>query len=279
MSAIDEAKAAETFNLELKLLLETIFEKYSYDFRGYAMTSVRRRVLSAMSKFDIKTVTRLQEKVIHDESFFSDLLQYLTVPTSEMFRDPNYFSAIREKVVPVLKTYPSVKLWIAGCSTGEEVYSFSILFKEEGLLDRVMIYATDINPVSLKKAEQGVFPLDKVKEYTLNYQKSGGKASFSDYYTADYGSIIIDRNLRKNVVFADHSLATDQVFSEVQMVSCRNVLIYFEKELQDRALSLFWESLPRKGFLGLGSKESIRFSGLKDRFLEFSKDERIYQRI
>lgn len=279
MSAIDEAKAAETFNLELKLLLETIFEKYSYDFRGYAMTSVRRRVLSAMSKFDIKTVTRLQEKVIHDESFFSDLLQYLTVPTSEMFRDPNYFSAIREKVVPVLKTYPSVKLWIAGCSTGEEVYSFAILFKEEGLLDRVMIYATDINPVSLKKAEQGVFPLDKVKEYTLNYQKSGGKASFSDYYTADYGSIIIDRNLRKNVVFADHSLATDQVFSEVQMVSCRNVLIYFEKELQDRALSLFWESLPRKGFLGLGSKESIRFSGLKDRFLEFSKDERIYQRI
>lgn len=280
MSAADDAiKESESFNFEVKLLLETIFEKYSYDFRGYAMTSVRRRVLSAMSKFDIQTVTRLQERVLHDDGFFFELLQYLTVPTSEMFRDPTYFLAVREKVVPILKTYPSIKLWIAGCSTGEEVYSFAILFKEENILDRSMIYATDINPASLKKAEQGILPLDKVKDFTLNYQKAGGKASLSDYYTADYGSILMDKNLRKNVVFADHSLATDQVFSEVQMVSCRNVLIYFEKELQDRALNLFWGSLPRKGFLGLGSKESIRFSGLNNNFTEFSKDERIYQRL
>ena len=279
MTAVDEEKASDSFNFELKLLLETIFEKYSYDFRGYAMTSVRRRVLSAMSKFDIQTVSRLQERVLHDDGFFFELLQYLTVPTSEMFRDPNYFLTMREKVIPILKTYPSIKVWIAGCSTGEEVYSFAILFKEENILDRTMIYATDINPASLKKAEQGILPLDKVKEFTLNYQKSGGKASFSDYYTANYGSILMDKNLRKNVVFADHSLATDQVFSEVQLVSCRNVLIYFEKELQDRALNLFWESLPRKGFLGLGSKESIRFSTLSNQFTEFAKDERIYQRL
>lgn len=269
----------DNFAFEVKLLLETIYEKYSYDFRGYAMTSVHRRIHSAMNKFEIKTVSRLQERILHDEKFFSELLQYLTVPTSEMFRDPAYFLAIREKVVPILKTYPSVKVWIAGCSTGEEVYSMAILFKEEGLFDRVLIYATDINPSSLKKAEQGILPIDRVKEFSSNYLKSGGKASFSDYFTANYGSIIMDRNLRKNVVFADHSLATDQVFSEVQFVSCRNVLIYFEKELQDRALKLFADSLSRKAFLGLGSKESIRFSTVSPYFSEFSKDERIYQRV
>jgi chemotaxis protein methyltransferase CheR len=206
------------------------------------------------------------------------LLSYLTVQVSEMFRDPLYFRAIREKVVPHLRTYPSLKVWIAGCSTGEELYTFAILFREEGLLERTMFYATDINPDALKRAEMGVYDLDRIKLFTENHRLSGGKSSLSDYYTAAYGAASFDKSLRKNAVFSDHSLATDAVFAETQLVSCRNVLIYFNKELQDRAIGLFSQSLARKGFLGLGAKETLRFSAHADGFTEFARDERIYQK-
>lgn len=270
--------AEDLFGLELRLLLEAIYEKYNYDFREYSRTSLQRRLQTAMIKTQIKTLSALQDRVLHDDDFFPQLLQYLTVPTSEMFRDPSFFNSIRTRVIPTLRTYPSLKIWIAGCSTGEEVYTYAILLQEEGLLERTTLYATDINPESLKKAEQGIFPLARMAEFTLNYQKAGGTKSFSDYFTAHYEAAIFDKGLKKNVVFADHSLATDSVFSEVQMVSCRNVMIYFERDLQNKAIGLFYDSLSPRGFLGLGSKESLRFSGLNDRFEELVPRDKIYRR-
>ncbi|RZA13791.1 MAG: protein-glutamate O-methyltransferase CheR, partial [Lysobacteraceae bacterium] len=220
----------------------------------------------------------LQDRVLHDPDTFSQLLQYMTIPVSEMFRDPAYFSGLREHVVPVLRTYPSIRIWVAGCSTGEEVYSLAILLREEGLADRSLIYATDINPVSLAKAREGIFPIDAMRLYTSNYQKSGGKAAFSDYYTAAYGNALFDRSLCANVTFADHSLATDSVFAETHLVSCRNVLIYFNRGLQDRAIGLFRESLVHRGFMGLGSKESIEFSVHAEGFEAVARRERIYRK-
>ncbi|MBC7465068.1 MAG: protein-glutamate O-methyltransferase CheR [Bdellovibrio sp.] len=268
----------DDLDIEIKLLLQAIYDKYSYDFRGYSMSSVKRRMANALTQFRLTSISRIQEKVLHDSSFFYELLQFLTIPTSEMFRDPQFFYQMRENVLPILATYPSLKIWIAGCSTGEEIYSYTILLHEAGLLERTTIYATDINPKSLKRAEQGIFPLDKIKEFTLNYQRSGGTKTFSDYFKTDSNSALFDRSLKKNVVFADHSLATDSVFSEVQLVSCRNVLIYFDQALQKRAFDLFYDSLSRRGFLGLGSKETLRFSEYDLKYDAFAKDEKIYRK-
>ncbi|HTM79859.1 CheR family methyltransferase [Asticcacaulis sp.] len=268
----------KTEDIEIRLLLEAIFRKYHYDFRGYAMASVKRRLIQARDHFKCATFSALQDMILHDPGMMTAMLPYLTVQVSELFRDPLYFKAIREKVVPHLKTYPSLKVWIAGCSTGEELYSFAILFREEGLFDRTLFYATDINHDALKKAEAGVYSLDRLKLFTENHRLSGGKSSLSDYYTAAYGAASFDKSLRKNVVFSDHSLATDAVFAETQLVSCRNVLIYFDRDLQDRAISLFHDSLARKGFLGLGSKETLRFSSSADDFSDFEHTERIYQK-
>ncbi|MDV6332263.1 CheR family methyltransferase [Asticcacaulis sp. 201] len=268
----------KTEDIEIRLLLEAIFRKYHYDFRGYAMASVKRRLLQARDHFQCHTISGLQDLVLHDPTMMAAILPYLTVQVSELFRDPLYFKAVREKVVPHLRTYPSLKVWIAGCSTGEELYSFAILFLEEGLFDRTMFYATDINHEALKKAEAGVYSLNRIKLFTENHRLSGGKGSLSDYYTAAYGAASFDKALRKNVVFSDHSLATDAVFAETHMVSCRNVLIYFDRDLQDRAITLFKGSLARKGFLGLGSKETLRFSASADAFSDFAHDERIYQK-
>jgi chemotaxis protein methyltransferase CheR len=268
----------KTEDIEIRLLLEAIFRRYHYDFRGYAMASVKRRLIQAREHFHCQTFSALQDLILHDPGMMTAMLPYLTVQVSELFRDPLYFRAVREKVVPHLKTYPSLKVWIAGCSTGEELYSFAILFREEGLFDRTLFYATDINHDALKKAEAGVYSLDRIKLFTENHRLSGGKGSLSDYYNAAYGAASFDKSLRKNVVFSDHSLATDAVFAETQMVSCRNVLIYFDRELQDRAIGLFKGSLSRKGFLGLGSKETLRFSSSADAFSDFAHDERIYQK-
>ncbi|EZI30026.1 protein-glutamate O-methyltransferase CheR [Pseudomonas extremaustralis] len=266
-------------DIELRLLIEAIYLKYSYDFRDYSGASVKRRVAHALRQFDCATISALQERVLHDPAAFMQLLQFLTIPVSEMFRDPSHFLAIRQEVVPLLKTYPSIKIWIAGCSTGEEVYSMAIMLREEGLLERTIIYATDINPASLDKAKQGIFPLDSVRAYTANYQQAGGQASFADYYTAAYDYAIFDKTLRENVTFADHSLATDSVFSETQLISCRNVLIYFNKKLQDRAFGLFHESLCHRGFLVLGSKETLEFSAYNNQFEPLVKQERIYRKL
>ncbi|MDI3353187.1 protein-glutamate O-methyltransferase CheR [Pseudomonas sp. UYIF39] len=264
--------------IELRLLIEAIYLKYSYDFRDYSGASIKRRVNHALSQFECATISALQEKVLHDPTAFMQLLQLLTIPVSEMFRDPSHFLAIRKEVVPLLKTYPSIKIWIAGCSTGEEVYSMAIVLREEGLLDRTIIYATDINPRSLDKAKQGIFSMENVRAYTHNYQQAGGQCSFADYYTAAYGYAIFDKTLCENVTFADHSLATDSVFSETQLISCRNVLIYFNKKLQDRAFGLFHESLCHRGFLVLGSKETLDFSAYGNQFEPLVKQERIYRK-
>lgn len=264
--------------IELKMLMEAIYMKYSYDFRDYTGASQKRRVLHALREMGCSSISALQARVIHEPAAFGALLQYLTIPVTSMFRDPGFFAGLREHVAPVLRTYPSLKIWIAGCSTGEEVYSMAILLKEEGLLERSMIYATDINPSSLEKARQGVFPLEAMREYTQNYQAAGGTRAFSDYYTAAYDAALFDQSLRENVTFADHSLATDAVFAETHLISCRNVMIYFKKSLQERALGLFHESLCHRGFLGLGSKESIDFSAYVTRFEPVLKRERLFRK-
>ena len=265
-------------DIEIRLLMEAIYLKYSYDFRDYTGASQKRRVAYALSQLGLPNVAALQDRVLHDPAVFAQLLQFLTIPVSEMFRDPAYFLALRQQVVPVLHTYPSVKIWVAGCSTGEEAWSIAIMLHEEGLLKRTQIYATDINPASIEKARQGIFPLEAVKGYTANYQRAGGSSAFSDYYTAAYGAAKFDPSLCADVIFADHSLATDSVFAETQLVSCRNVLIYFNRNLQDRALGLFHESLCHRGFLGLGSKESIDFSAYATRFDTLAKAERIFRK-
>ena len=265
-------------DIELKLLLEAIYRQYHYDFRGYAFASIKRRMAQAKERLDCRSYSLLQDRILHEPELFSVLLGYLTVQVSEVFRDPSYYLAIREHVIPHLRTYPSLKIWIAGCSTGEEAYSFAIMLREEGLEERAMIYATDINPEALRKAEAGVYELDRMKLFTTNYQQSGGKSSLSDYYTTGYGRATFDKSLRRRIVFSDHSLVTDAAFAEVQMISCRNVLIYFDRALQDRAIGLFKESLARKGFLGLGSRENLRFSAHSHAFDDCVPSERIYQR-
>jgi chemotaxis protein methyltransferase CheR len=269
---------ADNFDIELRLLIDAIYHKYHYDFRQYATASLKRRSKAALALLKCKTLSQLQDRVLHDPATFPVLLDFLTVPVSEMFRDPPYYRALREKVIPLLRTYPSLKIWVAGCSTGEEVYSLAILLHEAGLLERSLIYATDINPQTLEKAEAGVFDIERLPGFTENHRRSGGLASLSNYYTAAYGRAVFDKSLKQHMVFSDHSLATDSVFAEVHLVSCRNVLIYFNRQLQDRALGLFREALIRKGFLGIGAKESLRFSLHSDAFEAVAQEERIYQK-
>jgi chemotaxis protein methyltransferase CheR len=265
-------------DIEIRLLLEALYQRYHYDFRHYARASIKRRLIQALQQLNFSSISALQDSVLHDPSALPRLLGYLTVQVSEMFRDPSYFRALREKVLPHLRTYPSLKIWIAGCSSGEELYSLAILFREEGLDQRTLFYATDINPEALHAAEAGVYSLERIRKFTENHQKSGAKSSLSDYYTANYGRAVFDKALRSQVVFSDHSLVTDAVFAEMHLISCRNVLIYFDRPLQDRAIGLFRDSLARKGFLGLGSKESLRFSEHAAAFSDFDREEKIYQR-
>jgi chemotaxis protein methyltransferase CheR len=269
----------ETFEeIEIGLLLEALYQRYHYDFRLYAQASLRRRLRQARDQLGFGTFSALQDALLHDEAMLPRLLDYLTIQVSEMFRDPGYYRTMREKVLPHLRTYPSLKVWIAGCSGGEELYSFVILFREEGLEERTLFYATDINQQALNSAAAGIYALDRIKTFTENHQKSGGRSSLSDYYTANYARAVFDKSLRNRVVFSDHSLVTDAVFAEVQLISCRNVMIYFDRSFQDRAIGLFRDSLSRHGFLGLGSKESLRFSDHAKAFVDFDRDEKIYQR-
>jgi chemotaxis protein methyltransferase CheR len=269
----------ETFEeIEIGLLLEALYQRYHYDFRLYAQASLRRRLRQARDQLGFGTFSALQDAILHDAAMLPRLLDYLTIQVSEMFRDPGYYRTMREKVLPHLRTYPSLKVWIAGCSGGEELYSFVILFREEGLEERTLFYATDINQQALNSAAAGIYALDRIKTFTENHQKSGGRSSLSDYYTANYARAVFDKSLRNRVVFSDHSLVTDAVFAEVQLISCRNVMIYFDRSFQDRAIGLFRDSLSRHGFLGLGSKESLRFSDHAKAFVDFDRDEKIYQR-
>jgi chemotaxis protein methyltransferase CheR len=268
----------KTFDIELRLFVEAVYLRYHYDFRAYAPSSLKRRLRAALVRFGCKTLSQLQDRLLHEAAVFPALLDYLTVQVSEMFRDPPYFKALREMVVPILRTYPSLKVWVAGCSTGEEAWSMAILLREEGLLDRTLIYATDINARSLQMAEAGVYAADRVAGFTENHRRSGARSSLSEHYTAAYGNAVFDKRLMKHIVFSDHSLATDSVFAEMQLVSCRNVLIYFNRALQDRAIGLFREALCRQGFLGIGSKESLRFSDHGIAFAELAPQLRLYQK-
>lgn len=268
----------DAMDIEIELLIQAILMRYQYDFSQYSRTSLKRRLKSCLEQYDFKSVSEIQSRLLKEPKFFSVLLNYLTVNTTSMFRDPEYYLALQKEVVPYLKTYPSLKVWIAGCSTGEEVYSIAILLQEAGLLAKSILYATDINPANLEKAKRGVFENDEVKKASLNYQKAGGKTSLSDYYRSAYGACQFDPTLIKNVLFSDHSLSTDSVFAEVHFVSCRNVLIYFDRPLQDRAIGLYYSSLIQNGFLGLGSKESLHFSSYKDKFKAIVPEMRIFQK-
>lgn len=261
----------------LELLLEAIYRHYHYDFRSYARASLRRGVTRAMLSLRTASVTELVERVSEEPAVFSELLAHLTIRVSDLFRDPSYYRILRERVVPHLATYPSLRIWVAGCGTGEEAYSIAIVLQEEGLLERSLIYATDIDPESLEIAEAGVYEIGRVRGFSSNYFEAGGRASLSEYYVCASSSVAFGRALRKSILFSDHSLATDAGFAEMQLVSCRNVLIYFDPDLQHRAIHLFRDSLCPRGFLGLGAKETLAFTRHAAAFEPFAEDERIYR--
>lgn len=267
----------DVVNLEIELLIQAIFTKFQYDFRHYSRSSLRRRLEQALIKFDATSISELQARILHEKDFFPKLIAYLTVNTTELFRDPSYFKSVKEKVFPFLHTFPSIKIWVAGCSTGEEVVSLSILLHEAGF-KKYLIYATDINPMNLETAKKGIYSLDGIQKASKNYQLSGGQETLSDYFHAAYDSVQFNEELFKNIVYSDHSLSTDNVFSETHFISCRNVLIYFDRPLQDRVFKLFRDSLIRGTFLGLGNKETIQFSAIKDQFDVFDQENRIYRK-
>src|ERR671935_1693536 len=265
--------------IELHLLLEGVYRRYGFDFREYAPASLRRRVWRRMRAEGLTTIAGLTERLLHDPATMERLLLDLSINVTAMFRDPSFYLAFREKAVPLLRTYPFTRIWVAGCSTGEEVYSLAILLQEEGVYERTRIYATDINESVLDRARAGVFPLDKMREYTQNYQRAGGKRAFSEYYLAAYDGAQFQRSLTENVVFAQHNLVSDRSFNEFNVIVCRNVMIYFDRTLQNRVHELFYESLGHLGVLGLGSKETIHFSPFEGRYEELDSGQKLYRKI
>jgi chemotaxis protein methyltransferase CheR len=271
--------SAELERTEIELLLEGVFRQYGFDFRSYAYASIRRRLWKRVDAESLGNLSELQARVLHDQDAMERLLLDLSVNVTAMFRDPNFYQVFREQVIPLLRTYPFIRIWHAGCSTGEEVYSMAILLEEEGLYDRTRIYATDINDLVLQQARRGIFPLDRMQEYTENYIRGGGGRSFSEYYTAKYDGALFDQRLVRNVAFAQHNLVTDRSFSEFHVICCRNVLIYFDKDLQNRVHSLFHDSLVRLGVLCLGSKESLKFSKYEACYERLHDAEKIYRKV
>ena len=274
------AEQLENERIEIRLLLEGLFLKYGYDFRDYAGAHLKRRLEYRRQASGLGSYLAMLDKVLYDQEFLQELLLDLSVNVTEMFRDPFVYVFLRDKVLPHLKTYPFIRAWHAGCSTGQEVYSMCILFHEEGVHGKkIQIYATDFNDLVLERAQKAIYPIDQVLEYTANYQKAGGLHSFSDYYTADYEHVRITPPLKSRVLFSAHNLATDGVFAEMNIVFCRNVLIYFNKELQNKVIKLFYDSLCPGGFLCLGTKESLRFTDYEDRFEIVGEKERIFRKL
>lgn len=267
-----------TEDIEVELLLEAMYMKYGYDFRSYSRDHIKRRVQNRLWISGLNNISEIQYMLLTDEKFFKLILTDFSINVTQMFRDPSFFLSIRKEVIPVLKTYPHVKIWHAGCSTGEEAYSMAILLKEEGSYDRTQIYATDFNENVIKKAKEGIFPITQIKEYTYNYQMSGGRTAFSDYYKAKYDFALLDKELKQRIIFAEHNLVNDSVFGEMQMIVCRNVLIYFNRSLQSHVLKLFYESLCSGGFLCLGSKECLQFTELRDYFEPIVESDRIFRK-
>jgi chemotaxis protein methyltransferase CheR len=277
MLAVSQSQSVE--DIELELLLEGVFRHYGFDFRNYAVSSLKRRVWNFLQTEQIGTISQLQDRVLHDSQWLERFLFALAVNVSAMFRDPHFYLTFRKEVVPVLKTYPFIRIWLAGVSMGEEVYSLAILLKEEGIYDRCRIYATDMNDAILKKAKEGIYPLDLMQAYTSNYIKAGGTQSFSRYYTAAYDRAIFTSALRENVVFAQHNLASDGSFNEFNVILCRNVMIYFNKDLQAHVHELLFQSLTMFGILGLGAKETIRFSPHEQAYEEIDSTAKLYRRV
>lgn len=269
----------ETEDVEIELLLEGLFRVHGFDFRDYSRASIKRRILELMRAERAATVSGLQDKVLHDGACLDRFLLGLSVHATAMFRDPSFYATFRKEVVPLLKTYPTVQIWIAGCSTGEEVYSLAILLREEGLYERCRIYATDISQTVLRKARDGIFPLAAMRDYTNNYHRAGGGHEFSDYYTAQYDNAIFSSSLRNNVVFSEHNLATDGSFNEFQVILCRNVMIYFNKDLQARVHNLLYDSLSMFGVFGLGNKESLRFTPRADSYQHLNHNDKLYRKV
>ena len=269
----------ELERVEIELLLEGVYRHYGFDFRSYAYASLRRRLWKRIEAEGLTTISALQARVLHDPESMERLLLDLSVSVTAMFRDPNFYVVFRDTVVPMLRTYPFIRVWHVGCSTGEEVYSTAILLEEEGLLDRTRIYATDINDSVLQQARGGIFPLNRMQEYTDNYIRAGGKRSFSEYYTAKYDGALFSPALTRNIVFSQHNLVTDRSFSEFNVIFCRNVLIYFDRDLQNKVHALFYESLVTYGVLALGSKESLRFSQYEPCYEKLHTREKLYRKI
>lgn len=265
--------------IEIRSLLEAVYQHYGYDFRNYARGSLRRRLWKRVYSERLQTISGLQERVLHDPAVMEAMLMDLSVNVTAMFRDPTFYLAMRRKVVPLLKTYPFVRIWIAGCSTGEETYSMAIMLEEEGLYERTRIYATDINQQVLERARQGTIPLERMRTFTDNYIKAGGRRSFSEYYEAHHNEARVKPSLLDNVVFAQHNLVTDRSFNEFNLIMCRNVMIYFNNELQNHVHDLFYESLVPFGLLTLGRKEAIKFTEHEDKYEELDEPERIYKRV
>ncbi len=263
----------------MELLLEGVYRRYGFDFRDYARASLRRRIGSFLRDEQLASLSGLQERLLLDTECMERLLAQLSINVTSLFRDPPFHLAFRAKVVPLLRTYPFIRIWHAGCSTGEEVYSMAILLEEEGLYDRARIYGTDMNEAALEKAKAGRFPIAKMQEYTTAYLQSGGQGTFSEYYTARYESAVMRSSLKKNLVFARHNLTTDAAFNEFHVILCRNVLIYFNKALQEKAHELFYESLCKFGVLGLGAGESLSFSGIADRYEALDRGNKLYRRV
>jgi chemotaxis protein methyltransferase CheR len=247
---------------EIEILLNDLLELYGYDFSDYAKASLKRRINRLLTIDKFPSFAELRYRVKNDDAYLKRFVEEITVNVTEMFRDPSFYLALRTAVLPVLATYPLIRIWLAGCSTGEEVYSVAIILKEANLLHKSLLYATDINPDVLEKAKEGIFPLSQMKQYSENYILSGGKNDFSSNYTTRYDRAKFDASLKTRMVFATHNLVSDRSFNEFQLILCRNVMIYFEKQLQDRVLHLFDQSLEPLGFLALGAKETLRFSSL-----------------
>ncbi|HMA24646.1 MAG TPA: protein-glutamate O-methyltransferase CheR [Gemmatimonadaceae bacterium] len=270
---------AELERIEIELLLEGVFRHYGFDFRSYAYASIRRRLWKRIESEGLTSISELQALVLHDSAAMERLLLDLSISVTAMFRDPGFYQVFRDEVVPLLRTYPFIRIWHAGCSTGEEVYSTAIVLEEEGLLERTRIYATDINDAVLQQARAGIFPLNRMQEYTENYIRAGGKRSFSEYYTAKYDGALFSPSLTRNTVFSQHNLVTDRSFSEFTVIFCRNVLIYFDRDLQERVHTLFYDSLVTLGILALGSKESLRFSQYEPCYEKLHPRERLYRKV
>jgi chemotaxis protein methyltransferase CheR len=266
-------------DIEIKLLLEGIYQYYGYDYRNYALSSLKRRIYNFMSLEGLSNISALQERLLHEPGCISRFLESVTVNVTSMFRDPSFYSAFRNHVIPLLRTYPFIRIWHAGCSTGEEVYSLAIILQEEEIYHRCRIYATDTNKNVLQTAKSGIYPLKKMQEYTQLYLQTGGKRCFSEYYTAAYDSAIFRDSLRENVIFAQHNLVTDSSFNEFNVILCRNVLIYFNKILQKQVHHLFYNSLCTFGILGLGRQESLKFTAYEEYYQEIVKGEKLYRRL